>query len=52
MTTEKPLVGILMGSKSDWEVMKNVADTLGKFGVAARAACSRRTARRRRPPST
>ena len=30
----KPLVGILMGSKSDWEVMKNVADTLGKFGVA------------------
>ena len=33
-STEKPLVGILMGSKSDWEVMKNVADTLGKFGVA------------------
>jgi 5-(carboxyamino)imidazole ribonucleotide mutase len=31
--TEKPLVGILMGSKSDWEVMKNAADTLGKFGV-------------------
>jgi len=33
-TSAKPLVGILMGSKSDWEVMKNVADTLGKFGVA------------------
>jgi 5-(carboxyamino)imidazole ribonucleotide mutase len=32
--TGKPLVGILMGSKSDWEVMKNAADTLGKFGVA------------------
>ena len=32
--TDKPLVGILMGSKSDWEVMKNAADTLGKFGVA------------------
>ena len=31
---EKPLVGILMGSKSDWEVMKNAADTLAKFGVA------------------
>ncbi|MEP6994852.1 MAG: 5-(carboxyamino)imidazole ribonucleotide mutase [Acidobacteriota bacterium] len=31
----KPLVGILMGSKSDWEVMKNVSETLEKFGVAS-----------------
>jgi len=30
-----PLVGVLMGSKSDWEVMKNVSDTLAKFGVAS-----------------
>ena len=30
---EKPLVGILMGSKSDWDVMKNVSETLSKFGV-------------------
>ena len=30
---EKPLVGILMGSKSDWETMKNVSETLDKFGV-------------------
>jgi 5-(carboxyamino)imidazole ribonucleotide mutase len=30
---DKPLVGVLMGSKSDWETMKNVADTLDKFGV-------------------
>ena len=30
-----PLVGVLMGSKSDWEVMKNVSETLAKFGVAS-----------------
>lgn len=30
----KPLVNILMGSKSDWEVMKNASDTLAQFGVA------------------
>lgn len=29
----KPLVNILMGSKSDWEVMKNASDTLNQFGV-------------------
>lgn len=29
----KPLVGILMGSKSDWEVMRQARDTLGQFGV-------------------
>jgi 5-(carboxyamino)imidazole ribonucleotide mutase len=28
-----PLVGIVMGSKSDWEVMKSVADTLDALGV-------------------
>ena len=28
-----PLVGILMGSKSDWDVMKHVSETLEKFGV-------------------
>ena len=32
--TQKFLVNILMGSKSDWEVMKNASDTLGQFGVA------------------
>ncbi|HEY2827512.1 MAG TPA: 5-(carboxyamino)imidazole ribonucleotide mutase [Pirellulales bacterium] len=30
---EKPLVGIIMGSKSDWEVMRAAAETLTKFGV-------------------
>jgi 5-(carboxyamino)imidazole ribonucleotide mutase len=28
------LVNILMGSKSDWEVMKNASDTLTQFGVS------------------
>lgn len=30
---ENPLVGILMGSKSDWETMRHVSETLEKFGV-------------------
>src|SRR5512141_547498 len=34
MTEGKPLVGILMGSKSDWETMKTASDTLQRFGVA------------------
>jgi 5-(carboxyamino)imidazole ribonucleotide mutase len=34
MADEKPLVGILMGSKSDWDVMKASSETLAKFGVA------------------
>ena len=29
-----PLVGIIMGSKSDWETMRHAADTLREFGVA------------------
>jgi len=28
-----PLVGIMMGSKSDWETMKQAADVLQQFGV-------------------
>jgi 5-(carboxyamino)imidazole ribonucleotide mutase len=30
---DKPLVGILMGSKSDWETMRHVSETLTRFGV-------------------
>jgi 5-(carboxyamino)imidazole ribonucleotide mutase len=33
MAETKPLVGILMGSKSDWEVMKSASEMLGVFGV-------------------
>jgi 5-(carboxyamino)imidazole ribonucleotide mutase len=29
----EPLVGIVMGSTSDWETMKNAAKTLEEFGV-------------------
>jgi 5-(carboxyamino)imidazole ribonucleotide mutase len=32
-TTESPLVGVIMGSRSDWETMKNAADMLDQFGV-------------------
>ena len=29
----EPLVGIIMGSKSDWETMRHAADTLNELGV-------------------
>jgi len=32
--TDKPVVSIIMGSKSDWETMKNAADILTEFGVS------------------
>lgn len=32
---KKPLVGILMGSDSDWPTMKKAADACAEFGVAA-----------------
>jgi 5-(carboxyamino)imidazole ribonucleotide mutase len=30
----KPLIGIIMGSKSDWETLRPAADTLTRLGVA------------------
>lgn len=44
-SSEKPLVGILMGSKSDWEVMRTAADVLAEFGVTheARVLSAHRT---------
>ena len=30
----EPLVGIIMGSKSDWETMRHAAEVLDKLGVA------------------
>ncbi len=33
MTEQKPLVGIVMGSTSDWPLMQNTAKTLESFGV-------------------
>lgn len=39
------LIAVLMGSKSDWDVMKHAADTLAEFGVAheCRALSAHRT---------
>src|SRR5437867_11336777 len=31
--TDRPLVGIIMGSKSDWETMSHAADTLKGLGI-------------------
>jgi 5-(carboxyamino)imidazole ribonucleotide mutase len=33
MADEKPLVGVLMGSASDWDTMKAVSEALQRFGV-------------------
>jgi 5-(carboxyamino)imidazole ribonucleotide mutase len=30
---DRPLVGVIMGSKSDWETMRNACDMLSSFGV-------------------
>jgi 5-(carboxyamino)imidazole ribonucleotide mutase len=35
--TNAPLVGILMGSDSDWPTMKAAADALAEFGIASEA---------------
>ncbi|MGC9941934.1 MAG: 5-(carboxyamino)imidazole ribonucleotide mutase [Verrucomicrobiota bacterium] len=35
--TNTPLVGILMGSDSDWPTMKAAADALAEFGIASEA---------------
>jgi 5-(carboxyamino)imidazole ribonucleotide mutase len=35
--TDKPLVGILMGSDSDWPTMKLAVDTCAEFGIEAEA---------------
>jgi 5-(carboxyamino)imidazole ribonucleotide mutase len=29
----KPLVAVIMGSKSDWETIRHASETLGRFGV-------------------
>src|SRR5215469_4718403 len=36
-SSKKPLVGILMGSDSDWPTMKLAADALTEFGIASEA---------------
>ncbi|WP_437191181.1 5-(carboxyamino)imidazole ribonucleotide mutase [Planctomicrobium sp. SH527] len=34
MSESNPLVGVIMGSKSDWETMKSASEMLTQFGVA------------------
>src|SRR6516164_7345528 len=34
MAETQPLVAVMMGSKSDWEVMRQAGEVLSKFGVA------------------
>ena len=34
MSEAKPLVGVIMGSKSDWDTMSHAAEMLERFGVA------------------
>jgi 5-(carboxyamino)imidazole ribonucleotide mutase len=43
-----PLVGIIMGSRSDWETMRHAADTLDSLGVAheAKVVSAHRTPQR------
>jgi 5-(carboxyamino)imidazole ribonucleotide mutase len=31
--TARPLVGVLMGSKSDWDTMRHTSETLTQFGI-------------------
>jgi 5-(carboxyamino)imidazole ribonucleotide mutase len=44
----KPLIGIIMGSQSDWETMRHAADTLQALGVPfeARIVSAHRTPKR------
>jgi 5-(carboxyamino)imidazole ribonucleotide mutase len=44
----EPLVGIIMGSKSDWETMRHAAEVLDKLGVAheTRVVSAHRTPKR------
>jgi 5-(carboxyamino)imidazole ribonucleotide mutase len=45
---DEPLVGIIMGSKSDWDTMRHAADTLGALGIAheTRVVSAHRTPKR------
>lgn len=37
MSAASPLVGVVMGSSSDWDTMKQAADILAEFGIAFEA---------------
>ena len=48
MTSIPPLVGIIMGSQSDWETMRHAGETLDRLGVSweARVTSAHRTPER------
>jgi 5-(carboxyamino)imidazole ribonucleotide mutase len=48
MASASPLVGIIMGSRSDWETMRHAAETLDRLGIAheRRIVSAHRTPRR------
>ena len=48
MATPHPSVGLIMGSKSDWETLKAAADTLDALGIAyeAKVVSAHRTPKR------
>ena len=48
MPGEAPLIGIIMGSRSDWETMRHAAETLDRLGVAheAKVVSAHRTPKR------
>lgn len=37
MSENKPVVGVIMGSQSDWDVMKHATDVLEQLGIACEA---------------
>ena len=37
MSSASPLIGVVMGSSSDWDTMKHAADILAEFGIAFEA---------------
>lgn len=43
---DNPLVGVIMGSKSDWETMRHAVEVLEQFGVP----CERRVVSAHRTP--
>jgi 5-(carboxyamino)imidazole ribonucleotide mutase len=46
VTQRSPLVGLIMGSRSDWETMRHAAETLERLGVP----CERRVVSAHRTP--
>jgi 5-(carboxyamino)imidazole ribonucleotide mutase len=48
MASDQPLIGIVMGSRSDWETMRHAAETLDRLAIAyeTRIVSAHRTPRR------